>query len=334
MGMPRQVKKAVDEADAILAQLNAKPGETVPGETPPAPATPPVDQNNDKTGDQPPLPQVGSDPQPASTPAEDFEHKYNVLKGKYDSEIIGLQRTNQSLGERVQVLSDLVETLRATPPAPTAPAADDKKPGKTYIKPEDREEYGADMIDFVQRAAREAAEPEIEKLRAENNSLKQRLGHIDQDVAQTARDRALGHLASQVPDWEVVNKDTKFLAWLSEADVFSGVVRQDALLDAYNKNDGVRLVTIFKAFKREDSATAPTPPAPRSAAVDKGTLVAPGTPKGGTSSDAPGDSKKVWTQAEISSFYDQKRRNKIPKDVAEATEREIALATREGRVKL
>jgi hypothetical protein len=64
------------------------------------------------------------------------------------------------------------------------------------------------------------------------------------------------------------------------------------------------------------------------------TLVAPGTPRG-PAAVAPGDNKgRVYTQAEISAHYELKRRGKVSPADAQAFEREIAMAVKEGRVTL
>lgn len=346
MPVPRQVKKQVEEADAILAALNSKPGEPPAAPAAPAanaPAAPAAAApDNNKKPAQPATPQGVSEPPPAAAPpsappVEDFEHKFNVLQGKYNSEVVAVRQTAQRQAERITVLEQLIETMKAnppTPPAPAAPSADDKKPGKRYVKPEDIEEYGTDMVEFAQRAAREAVEPELERLRSENARLQQQLGDTTRHVQESARDRLFRTLSEQVPDWQTLNNDQKFLAWLDEADVFSGGQRRTALDTAYNANDAQRVVAIFKAYKREDSATDQLPtPAARTAAVSLETLVAPGTPKGAPSAEAPGDNKKVWTEKEISQFYDKKRRKLISAEEANKQEREIAMAIRENRVK-
>jgi hypothetical protein len=349
MGLPRQLKKQVQEANEILAELARKPGDP---EAPPADpnAQPPADPNapapsatpapsaiDNKKPDQPAVPAGGSDPQPSVSqppPAEDFERKYRVLQGKYDAEIASANRQIAQLNERLLTQQNLIETMRANPAPPTPAADNTHKAGKKFIKEEDVEEYGKDMVEFAKRAALEAIQPELDTLRSENAELKRQLGQTQEVTAQSARERVYLALDRDVPDWQTINTNQKFLDWLGEPDVFSGTPRGELLGHAYKNNDVTRVVNIFKAFKREDSAIAPTPtPTGRTPALDVATLVAPGSPKS-ASAEAPGDTKRTWSQAEISSFYEQKRRGKISAADALNIEREIALATREGRVKL
>jgi hypothetical protein len=332
MPLPRQVKKQVTEADRLIAELNAPPGEA-PVDPPATPANPPADppQNSAQPPEPPANPAAPEPANPPAPPAEDWEQKYRVLQGKYDKETSALRTENVRTNERLLVLEQLLANMSRPQEVPAAPSADDTRAGKKYIKKEDLDEYGQDMVDMVQRAAREVTEAELAAVRRENAELRDRVGR---DLGASAHERMMTQLRTDVPDWEQINVAEKFVAWLEEADIFSGLKRRDALTKAYNNNDGARVVGIFKAFKREDSATDPAPtPAARTPTVDKGTLVAPGTPRSSPAA-APGDNKRMWKQAEIAEFYDRKRRGKIPNDVATSTEREIALAVKENRVTL
>lgn len=354
--IPRQVRRQAQEAERLLQELNSKPGQSptpdaaagaspadgAPGAASGTPAEG-ADKNNtngapEATPGSAPAAAGGEKPSaPPSGGADDFKHKYEVLQGKYNSETAEYKRTIAGMQERIGVLEQLVAKFSERPADPP-PKTNDTNPrakGKTYVRPEDIEEYGRDMLDVVRRAAREEIEPELETLRAENQQLKAQLGRTSERVAETARDRMLVALDREVPDWRNVNTSATFLAWLEDMDVFSGLQRREALLQAYNANDARRVIGIFKAFKREDSATDPASSAPgRTPQVAKETLVAPGKPASGSGTEAPGSNKRQWTQAEIADFYDRKRRGKIPATEAETTEREIAAAIRENRVTL
>lgn len=350
MGKPAAVRRAAAEADALIAALNAPPGQQPTGEpgTPPAPPAPPgeeppqADPNPQnlqlQPGEppQPPAPPAAEPPAPPTPPREDWKHKYLTLQGKYDMEMARKDAQIQVLNERLVALEQLISRMQAPPQAPatpTAPAA----PTAQLITPEDREEYGQSMIDMVTRAARQAVEPELQQLRVENSNLKRQLGQTSATVAEDAQSRMHAQLDQAVPDWREINSSPTFVAWLREIDVFSGRQRHELLLEAYGKNDAARVQRFFQTFKQEDSAidpTAPAPAPPRVPAVDPATLVAPGAPRGGGGPgvDAPGG-KRVWTQQEIAVFYDKKRRGRIPPDEAARIEREIIEASSHGRVR-
>jgi hypothetical protein len=333
MGKPAAVIKAAKEADDLIRALNTPPGQppagTPPGQ-PPAGEQPPAAQPNSgepagepPAGEQPPTPQA----------REDWKQKYLVLQGKYDVENARKDGLISSMSERLAALERLLSNVQvpATGAAPAAPAV-------SQVTDDDVTEYGRNMVDFVQRAAKSAVSPELAQLRQENEDLKSKLGRTADSVEQDARDRMHEQLDTTVPEWRVTNSSPAFVAWLKLPDVFSGRQRHELLLEAYGKNDAARVQRFFQAFKQEDSAidpTAPMAPNPsRIPAVDPATLVAPGAPRGGGNpgTDAPGG-KRVWTQQEIAVFYDKKRRGKIPPDEAARTEREIIEASAQGRVR-
>jgi hypothetical protein len=149
-------------------------------------------------------------------------------------------------------------------------------------------------------------------------------------VSEEQRKQAIAEaLTDSVPGWEAINTSQDFLAWLGNRDVFSGKVKRELLTEAFQDGDAARVVGFFKAFQ-EDSASAPAPTA-RTPSVDAGTLVAPGTPRSGSPAEAPGGGR-MWTQAEVSQFYADARRGRIPAERKAQIEKEIIRAAAEGRV--
>jgi len=60
-----------------------------------------------------------------------------------------------------------------------------------------------------------------------------------------------------VPQWRLINKDPKFVAWLGEHDYGSSQLRHELIMAAYNKADAVEVAKYFNRFlaKRADSKT-------------------------------------------------------------------------------
>jgi hypothetical protein len=56
-------------------------------------------------------------------------------------------------------------------------------------------------------------------------------------------------LEGLVPDWQEINADDRWLAWLSEVDPVYGAPRQAALDQARAALDAKRVANVFKAFK-------------------------------------------------------------------------------------
>lgn len=321
MAKPQQVRKAAQDAEDLIKALNEPPAPP-PGDPPLAPPAPP-----------PPAPPAPP-PSPPPPQPENWEHKYNVLKGKYDSEIAQLSGQLNMASDRIGSLERLLANMSQQPPQQMQPAA--PAPGQRLVTPEEEQEYGRGMVDFVTRAARDAWGPERAQMQQTIDNLSAQLRQTGATVQQDARSRTEQALDQNVPDWRVINSSPAFLAWLAQPDVFSGHPRMQLLREAYEKNDSGRVQKFFTTFKQEDSATNPTallPPAPLAPQVDPATLVAPGAPRGGSpGADAPGG-KRLWTQREIAEFYDQKRRGKVPADEAARVERDIINASAEGRVR-
>lgn len=336
--LPRAVKRQAEEADRLLRELSAKPGEEippVPAEPNPTPAAAASTTVTDAGAPQPAVPstpqpepsQQGQQPAPAD---DDFRQRYLVLKGKYDKEIPELKiALSDALEQNRELRSMLEQQSHLTRPQP--PAVTRNGNGNNHsklIKPEEEEEYGKDFFDVVGRRAREIAEEMVEE-RLSKLNLQQQPTRSPQQQAEDNKERVRAALESSVPGWVEINQSQNFLAWLADVDVFSGKMKRELLTDAFKAGDAARVVSFFKAFQ-EDSAGTPTPTA-RTPSVDAGTLVAPQTSLSGNPVDAPGGTR-IWTQAEIAEFYAEVRRGRIPPDRKNATEREIIRAAAEGRV--
>ena len=302
--IPAHVRQAAERANSFYA----KPPEA---EAPAPEAAPEPIEAAPAPVEQPPPPPAP--PQDYTAPASkeelqgnDWAGRYNSMRGRWEA----AQRTIGSMQEQMSQMGD--ELMRAhqmlrgnpTPQAPTPTAASSK-----LITPEDEAAYGTELIDLAKRAALETVGPEIEQLRNENNSLKQKVVKSDQ---HKLRDE----LGRQIPNWTDINKSAEFKNWLRLPNIYTGMVRQQMLNDAYNAADAPKVVAFFKDFLREGVATGqmapasqpePAPP-PRQAAMNLEQISAPGRarPASGEASPAPAD-KPVITRAQIQNFYNQVR---------------------------
>lgn len=321
---PRAVRKQAAEADRLLKELSAKPGETVVADAPPAPAAEPAALAAPAPAPAEPTVVAVQPPAPAAEPQDDYKQRYSTLKGKYDKELAEMRVLAAEQAEQIRQLEQLVEQATAARPTPTF----GKSPESKLIKPEEEDEYGKEFFDVVGRRAREIMEAELGPLK---EKLQQSSNREVKLTEEQKRINVQSALDEHVPNWGQLNTDPRFLAWLAERDVFSGQVKQVLLTKAFQEGDAARVVQFFKAFQ-EDSVGTPTPAA-RTPSVDPGTLVAPGTPKGGSGPmEAPGGAR-VWTQAEISEFYANVRRGKVPAERKALIEADIIRAAAEGRVR-
>jgi hypothetical protein len=307
MNLPRAVREQAERAEAAhLALINGNTAPPAPVAPEPPVETPPV---------EPPTPvaPVVAAPEPVPTPAEppvadSWELKYKVLNGKYTAEV-------PRLAARIR---ELEEQLRSQP-APSAPSAAPAAPAG--MTPESVvAQYGEDFAAAVDAIAAARAQ-----------SLRDEIApRVDGMVAATAthsRNEFLRDLTGLVRNWQQIDQDAGFTAYLDEFDPQTGRTRREFFQEADQANNAARVASFFAAYAR-GTAAAPAPaPAPSVPSVEH--LIQPDSSR---HSEAP-PGKKLWTAAEVSRFYRDAGKPQGPytqKQIA-AISQEIDAAVAEGR---
>lgn len=343
MGVPKQVQKQVEEADALAKEAGLKP-ETPPAEpaevvditpAPEAPVEVPV-------AEVPPAELEVPPPEPdADTKAE---QKFKTLQGKYNAETQALKdqavELRNQLDSQTAVLAAIQQQQQTVvePPAPAevAPTA--------TISEAETSDYGEELLDIIGRKALLSINPALEQINQRLQSLEQGLGGVQQKAVLSDREKVYAALNELVPEWKVLNKSKEFKDWLSEADPYVGAQRGALLGQAFNENATDRVVAFFKGYLNEQTTvqtveTAPTPeatPAPQAAQVDLETLVSPGGAQEAAPASAHGDTAgRMYTQTEIAAFYSDVQKGKYKGKDAEklATEQDIIAAANSGRIR-
>jgi regulator of replication initiation timing len=317
MSLPRAVQQQVEEADALVAQLNGtqpvNPDTGEPIVTEPQPAPEPQPQP------------ISQEPEPKpAVPDETWEQRYHSLKGKFDAEVPRLYAQVREMNDQIKQLVADNAVLKAQPATPTTPA-----PAKTLITEQDKEAFGTDLIDLIDRATEQklAGSRELEaQLRAEINELKGKLGNVSERQVVSDKDRYETALTAAVPDWQALNVDQGFLNWLAEVDPVYGMPRQYALTNAYEALDATRTANIFNQYKKSIA------PAPQNRA-NLQSQVAPTRSRTSPAPTNPNVDKRVYTQQDIDAFYSEWRRGLIDEAQAVQIENDIHAATTEGRIR-
>jgi hypothetical protein len=309
MGLPRAVQEAAEAADAIVVQMTGEPNEEPIVE----PQDPPVVEP--KTEPQPVVPAT----EPKSV---DWEHKYSTLKGMFDAEVPRLHSQNRELRDTLATMQTQIAQLQAPKEPPKAPAQ--------LITDQDRESFGPDLVNLIERGVKQATGPleaELGRLRARNAQLESNVGNVAQQTAQTAEEAFYEKLERAVPGLAETNTDPAFLAWLAEVDPIYGIPRKMALDNAADQRDVARTAAIFNAF----NATKAPVQQPTSKRNELANQVAPAR----TRQSAPPEAKQtfVWTAQSIDAFYADLRRGLIPTDEAARLEADLQAAVAEGRVR-
>lgn len=324
--LPRQLQRQAEDVARIEADLAEAKAQQNP-ETNAQPAPQPE-------GQEPPV--AAAPPAPAPAAPNEWEQRYRTLDGKYRAEV---PRLHQELKDLKALVDELKKPAApAAPPPQETPRAEKKR----LVTEKDAETFGPDLLDLIKRQAQEIADElvatrestlrqDLQKLAAENEALRTQVVDVTKTQTASSQDQYLGKLAALVPDWETVNANPEFLAWLSETDPLSGLTRQAYLDHAYQTLDVHRTATLFTTWKSlKAPAAAPVTPAPTQDTPQR--QVTPGKTRVAPAPVAdPG--QRIWTVAEIEKFYADARTGRLKPDELKRTEAEIDLAVSTGRVR-
>lgn len=388
--LPNRIKQQAELANQLATKakngtltfedMNASPQNVqMPAAPNPTPAMPTGFQPQPAGPGAPGLGTPGFNPQPPAAPqagvtanaaqppqpaAEDpgAEHRYKVLQGKYNAEVPRLQAQTKELAQSNQALQNQLSATQALlanlGQQPQAPHLSQAAPQPSLVTPKEVTEFGADLYDFVKRAAAEVAQPMVhtleERFRPVANTVQQMAPALQQTQenqqrtsAQVAHETMCNGLDAAAPGWEETNTSPEFQAWLDEMDPYAGAKRGAMLAQAYGNGDVTRVANFFTGFQKEHAAVAPTGQQPQATPqgippagtpnVSLASLAAPGTGIGGPTGSTPNESgqQRVYTQSEISAFYRDVQRGGYRGREADklAIEKDIFLAQKQGRVR-
>lgn len=283
MAIPREVQKQADQAKAAQAQFRGDPAE---------PAKPDADPPSDEE-------QV------------DWEKRFKGLKKAHDTEITELRNAKDSLEGKIAQLEELLEKAKTVEPAAQEP----------IFTPEEVEEYGEDFLKMVQRAAERIAKPNgSEDVASQLKELREQFNGIVQHQVRSEKEMFYDALDKAVPDWEQINEDKGFHAWLAEEMPLTGKERQVFLVDAQEKLDADAVIRFFTAWKGESGKQSYFPDT-RTNSNELG--------------DTDASDTEIYTQKQIEGFYRDKKlgRYRGKEDEARQIELKIFRAQKEGRVR-
>ena len=277
-----------------------------------------------------------------------WENRFKALKGRYDADQRRSRETLDQYEERMRGVAQ--ENARLKQPRPTLDQG-----MLPMITDKEREDYGADLIEIMKRAAVEAVLPMLKPIAQTVGQVQARVETTENETGKQFLQRMHGSMNNEVPGWQQLNEDPNFIAWTKRNDVFSGLNRQELLQKAWYAGDSNRVAAFFRGYLAEEAAVDPAAfqarqqaygtdqgghaagpaspgqqPAPR---VTLEALAAPGRARAAASAPV---GKPVWTAAGISSFYMDVAAGKFRGRDAEriATEADLMSAQREGRIQI
>lgn len=319
MALPKAVQAQLDQAEQMEAALLQQ--QDTENQPPAGSADQPVETPPE------PTPRQDTPPPQIDAAAAELMQKYRTLQGKYDAEI---PKLHQQLAERDETLREMrAQLARLTEAIERQPEAPPKDVGASE---KDIEDFGADLVDMVRRVVAGTQPAGVQTLAGEIGKIVERIARLEASVdgvgkmqGATASQLFYADLARQVPDWETINTDAAWLAWLGEIDPVYGQPRQAALDAAAGAHDVARTAAIFKAFK----AAQEPPRSPAAKELEK--QVAP--PKSGAAPATRSQEPRVWTREEVREFYTRVRRGELSEADEARIESEINAAIAQGRVR-
>lgn len=262
-------------------------------------------------------PVVSAPPVQPKQDEETWQKRYQTLQGMFNAEV---PRLNAQVKELQQQLQQVLAKAQAPAKAP--------EPQEKLVTEKDVEAFGGELLDVIKRQAVEAVQADFAKLQAENAELRKQLGGVAEKQGHVDRRTYFAELAAAVPDYEKLNTDQGFLAWLAELDPVSGLNRQTFLTAAYENLDAQRTAAVFSTYK-QTLAKQPV----NAAAQELQRQVAPGTSRASTPTTQATGAEKIWSLAEIERFYVDVSKGKYVRDEATRIEAEIDAAVAAGRLK-
>jgi hypothetical protein len=279
-----------------------------------------------------------------------WENRFKSLRGRWDQE---QKRHRETVEQFEQRMNDVARENRKL----KQPQFNDQSP-MPMITDKERDDYGADLIEIMKRAAVEAVLPMLKPIAQTVGQVQARVETTENETGKQFLSRMHGTMDNTVPGWQELNEDPNFIAWTKRSDVYSGLNRQELLQKAWYAGDSNRVAAFFRGYLAEEAAVDPAAAQARQQAYPEGmghpqpngaaasvpqgqpasrvtleSLAAPGRAR--VAATAPAG-KPVWTADGISTFYMDVANGKFRGRDAEriATEADLMSAQREGRIQV
>jgi len=326
--LPKQVEQDLQELAEYEKQLAAARGEAKPED--PNPADPKAAAPEVKPID----PQAPNAAAPEVKPeVPNWEQKYRTLQGMFDKQVPELHQQNKALAAQITALQEQMTALTQPKPA--------EKVKEPLVTDADVTEFGGPLLDVQRRVATEVAQSVVAPLQEELAKRNQEIVELKTAQTKTGGDVATlsftQQLARDIPDFEAVNSDPKWIAWLDEVDPLTTEPRRTYAEFVYTNGNVAKLKVVVDLFKSTTGATQKDTSREAELQQRKTELERQITPSRTTSqntTEAPANTK-VYTEVEAADGFNRIRQmNTAGKyDEANKLEAELTLAYMEGRVR-
>lgn len=349
--VPAQVQKQADRADALIKEQN-KATELSPEEKAAEEAK--VKAEVKPTAKEPEHQEVKVDPVKTEVTEEKWQHKYQVLQGKYNAEIklqqddvkllSSLKSQVTGLTQRVEEGDAVVQGLREQlkqkeTPAPVPAKVKMDESVLLLLAAEDREHFEEEGIDGK---SIEIIGKLIKDLTSGTQTPQQQpsvdVGKIKQEVkeeikADRVRETGWKEFAEAVPDWKAVDQSVEFNDWLAErTSLYTPTTRKEALQTAQDISDYSTVIQMFNDFKKTQTVKAPEPKPVEEPLLNPEKLLEPTSTVSGHAITTDKPAGRTYTRAEVSQYATDFTRGKISGKEYAKLSQDIDKAYTEGRI--
>ena len=315
--LPKAVQDQVEQVEALQKQLYPEDVAPAQAAEPPV-AEEPVSNVVELPKQQAPVQEA--QPESKEQSADYWRSRFDTLRGKFDAEVPAL---HQQLKEQQRQLSQLMDQMAEKQKAP-------EPEEKSLVSDKDVEDYGNDLIDMVRRVATEvvgrAVSAEIAKIRKEVGTVQQQVGEVSEHVVQSAADRFWGQVKSLVADWEVIDKDPRWIEWLDTAPEFSEETYRQLAGVAIQKGNAQKIAALVGKWKQELGLDKP----PVQAKPELQRQVSPSSVRAAAPVQPAG---KIWSRAEYERAFDHRWTSATDPSTVAQVQAEADRAVAEGRVR-
>lgn len=322
MALPKQAQQDQADVEAYEKALLEQAAEPVVEQTPSeVVAEAPPEDVPEKVVPAEPVVEKPAVVEPEKPEEEPWKQRYLTLKGMFDAET---PRLHAQVKELMKEVAALTEAAKKAPIPEATPASS--------VTDAEEEAFGRDLIDVQRRIAREAVAPvmaQVTALEKENTALRELLGKTGSRVETMSFEQ---RLQATVPDFEQVNLDPKWVAWLDEVDPILRGPRRSVAQAAFESGDAEAVAEYVKLFRA--MTAKPAAPTPDKNEAELRSQVAPNRTVAAPAPDARGG-EKFYTEAEASKAFDRvSALNRAGKyEEASKLEAELTSAYNAGRVR-
>lgn len=241
-------------------------------------------------------------PPPAQEPPkEDFEHKFSVLKGKYDAEVPTLAYELAQANQKIKNLETQLTQPKKEEPAvkEIPPAVLDEDPKIKAFKSDYPDVYEASLM-IAQSLLRQGVKPISDKL----SKIEESIGKVNKDIGQSAQEKFITQLDGDKDlgkEWRALNKDPEFINWLQTRDIYTGTSKHNVLTAAWERKDPDATLQFFRDYKMTKAPGKP--PEKKGKEVNPNKVDPPRGASGGPEETPKEKDQPTVTPAEIAKFY-------------------------------